>query len=465
MKVTFVGHASLLVETADLHILSDPWWQGPCFGAQWWIYPEPCLDPLRGQPLDYIYISHGHEDHFHPGTLRTLDRTARLLVAKGLSLIPEARALGFEIIEVPPDTAYQLGNGVSCRIVPTYGGDTFLTLTDGRETLVNLNDSMHPLPSYARRSCIKRIRGYHPPIDYLFCGHGVASHFPNCYSIPGTDRAATAARRQVFFNRSWADIAAKLEPRFAFPFAADVVLFESDLIWANEPVCNARRPTQVFADRYPGSATACFDIAPGFCVREGTIEVMRLRAPLRIEEAVAKSPQSVARANQYGRVQEDTVKEVHGLIEQSIRQRAAFFESFDGDYRLLIRLRNGRQGFLIAKSGRAIEITAVAEAHAVGNFDLAYTTRLAYLRRSLTTRFGKDLLFVGSGGVFEYPSRSRLAERLNDELMLMVSPFVAPGARLVRRAKAWVQQALGRDDLDLYNIQRWIVPQSQSASA
>src|SRR5262245_30054813 len=78
----FFGHASLLIETHGLRILSDPWWKGPCLGAQWWLYPEPCVDPVQAGPIDYIYISHGHHDHFHPATLRTLPRTSRVLVSK-----------------------------------------------------------------------------------------------------------------------------------------------------------------------------------------------------------------------------------------------------------------------------------------------------------------------------------------------------------------------------------------------
>src|SRR5262245_373820 len=465
MKVTFIGHASLLIEAGGLRVLSDPWWRGPCFGAQWWIYPEPNLDVVRGQQLDYIYISHGHEDHFHPGTLKTLDRKARLLVAKASSVIPEANALGFDAIEVGPEAAYGLGNGVSCRILPTYGGDTLMTLTDGQETLVNLNDSMHPLPTFLRSRFIRRIRRHHPAIDYLFCGYGVASHFPNSYSLPRIDRAATAERRQLFFNRSWADTASALRPRFAFPFAADMLLLERDLLWANEPVWNARRPVQVFADRHPGSATVCLDIAPGFCIRERNVESMRLREPLRIDDAVARLSGAVARANDYGPVREDGIDEVRALLEESIRARRRFFESFDGDYRLLVRLRNSERGLLLAKRGGGIEVTIAADVQSTGDIDLTYTTRLAYLRRSLTTPFGKDLLFVGSGGVFEYPSRSRLADRLHDELALTLSPFAAADARLVRRAKAWVKQALGREELDLYNIQRWIVPVSAVGTA
>ena len=64
MKITLIGHAAILVETRGVRILSDPWWQGPCFGAQWWPQSQPWLEPLSEAPPDFIYLSHGHGDHF-----------------------------------------------------------------------------------------------------------------------------------------------------------------------------------------------------------------------------------------------------------------------------------------------------------------------------------------------------------------------------------------------------------------
>jgi hypothetical protein len=40
-------------------IISDPWWIGPCFGAQWWLYLPPDLDALKEAVPDFIYVSHG----------------------------------------------------------------------------------------------------------------------------------------------------------------------------------------------------------------------------------------------------------------------------------------------------------------------------------------------------------------------------------------------------------------------
>lgn|SRR6266436_576637 len=98
MRITFVGHASLLIEANGLRIPSDPWWNGPCFGAQWWPYPMPYVQAVRDKRVDYVYVSHGHHDHFHPPTLR-LFGDAKILVAAGSELTAALRNLGFDVVE------------------------------------------------------------------------------------------------------------------------------------------------------------------------------------------------------------------------------------------------------------------------------------------------------------------------------------------------------------------------------
>jgi L-ascorbate metabolism protein UlaG (beta-lactamase superfamily) len=143
VKVTFIGHATLLIEAGGLRVLSDPWWEGPCFGNQWWLYPKPYLECLNGSPVDYIFISHGHSDHFHRGTLRRFPRGTKVIVSKGPVLAPALRDMDFEVIQLGPDEVRDLGNGVMCQIMPTGGGDTLMIIKDHNEVCVNANDSLH----------------------------------------------------------------------------------------------------------------------------------------------------------------------------------------------------------------------------------------------------------------------------------------------------------------------------------
>lgn len=463
MKVTHVGHACILVESQGLKILSDPWWRGPCFGAQWWIYPEPFLEPLQQKHIDYIYISHGHEDHFHPGTLKALDNSARVLVAKGAGLTRYICKLGFDVIEVDEHEACVLGEQVSCRIVPTEGGDTFMTITDGQETLVNLNDALHPLSRQVRERFIERLRGYHPHIDYAFCGYGAASHFPNCYLIPGKDLQQSARERQLFFNYAWADIIHRLAPKYGFPFAADVVLLEDDLFWTNEPMRNAERPPEVFRRLHPQAPTEVWDIAPGFMITDGEVQSARVAAPLSSARLKEACRDNIARANRYGSVSHEDVMQVLILMQANIQKCHNYLASFDGDYKALIRFRNGEEGLEVSKWADDIQLRVIpVKAGRNNDYDVVYTTRLPYLRRSLKTRYGHETLFVGSGGIFEYADAAKISEGRHRELMFMMKRADAvPPPRRRRRLrdglKRWIKRRLKREELDLYSLDRWTV--------
>lgn len=459
MKVTHVGHACILIQAKGLSVLSDPWWRGPCFSAQWWQHPQPYLEALEGQRLDYIYISHGHEDHLHFGTLKTLDRSARVLVAKSTNLAEHIRDLGFEVLEVDEHEERSLGHGLVCRIVPTQGGDTFMTLTDGHETVVNLNDAVHPLSKFARNRFIRRIIRCHPRIDYVFCGYGAASHFPNCYIVPGEDRERSAEKRQLFFNHSWARIIHGLKPRFGFPFAADVVLLEDDLFWSNAPVHNVERPPEVFRRLYPGDRTEVLDITSGFVIEDGKVVSRSLKSPVSTKELEETCREKIARANRYGSVDEKDVEVVRELVEKNVEKHHGYLSSFDGDYRALIRFRNSDAGLELTKRGKRVEVSAITvSATPASGYDLAYTTRLPYLRRSLTTPYGHETLFVGSGGIFEYFSADRIREHLHDELMVIVSQKGAPSSRRKKKLKRLVKDLINRDEYDMYNLRRWKVP-------
>lgn len=59
MKITYCGHACVLVETMGKRLLFDPFLSGnPLFDAA--RYPQLAPDAVEA---DYILLSHGHEDH------------------------------------------------------------------------------------------------------------------------------------------------------------------------------------------------------------------------------------------------------------------------------------------------------------------------------------------------------------------------------------------------------------------
>jgi L-ascorbate metabolism protein UlaG (beta-lactamase superfamily) len=463
MKITAIGHASILVEAAGFTILSDPWWRGPCFGAQWWNYPVPCIEALNERRIDYIYISHGHHDHLHPGTLKTLAGSAKVLVSADLGLAESIRGLGFDVVELNAADEHVLGGNVSCRIIPIHG-DSLMVLGDGGEVCLNLNDALHSAPVETQRQMVRRLKELYPRIDYVFCGYGVASHFPNCYLVPGKDREATAVLRQQHFNRSWARLVADLQPTFAFPFAADVVFLEQDLFWLNEPTHNAQRPTDAFHQLYPDSPTQTFDIAPGFAIHNGTVVNMAMRQPVLAASLRVECADEIERANRYGVVADAEMRNVLALMQANLAMCEDYLEGYAADYRFLIRLRNSESGFCVEKRGKSVRLSIVPDQHRSNDgYDVVFQTRLPYLKWSYTAPSGDEILFVGSGGIFEYAEQAQARRNLHRELKtlltrqsapLAVRPIPNPRMQSVKRA---IKRVIGRRDEDLYDLGRWTV--------
>ncbi|HEY2165535.1 MAG TPA: MBL fold metallo-hydrolase, partial [Jatrophihabitantaceae bacterium] len=70
MRITGLGHASVLLQTAHGTILTDPW-VNPAYFGSWFPFPDNSqLDWDRIGEVDYLYLSHLHRDHFDPDHLR-----------------------------------------------------------------------------------------------------------------------------------------------------------------------------------------------------------------------------------------------------------------------------------------------------------------------------------------------------------------------------------------------------------
>lgn len=77
LTVTWVGHASLLIQLNGLNVLTDPMWSARASPVQFagpkrWVPPGIAFDDLP--PLDVVLQSHNHYDHLDDFTVRQLAR-------------------------------------------------------------------------------------------------------------------------------------------------------------------------------------------------------------------------------------------------------------------------------------------------------------------------------------------------------------------------------------------------------
>ena len=97
IRVTWIGHASFLVQTANHNVLVDPnWalWHGIIKRIR---LPGIPLDHLP--PLDAVLVTHAHYDHLHKKSLRAINARHGIVVPRGSAAL--VRSLGFsQVIEM-----------------------------------------------------------------------------------------------------------------------------------------------------------------------------------------------------------------------------------------------------------------------------------------------------------------------------------------------------------------------------
>jgi Beta-lactamase superfamily domain len=89
LKTTLIGHASLLIQSRETTILTDPVWFDYLWEEINVLCPRIELDKDKVPPLDVLYLSHRHQDHFDVRTLAYLVKNQRLLTPDTIVMAPK----------------------------------------------------------------------------------------------------------------------------------------------------------------------------------------------------------------------------------------------------------------------------------------------------------------------------------------------------------------------------------------
>ena len=120
LAVTFVGHATVLLEVDGRRILTDPLLRlhvGPL------IRRSPVPPASIHSDLDAVVISHAHIDHLDVPSLRLIDKTTPVLAPRATEKL--LRRLGFaDVTEMEPGQSRDIGGGVVVTATPADHGAT-----------------------------------------------------------------------------------------------------------------------------------------------------------------------------------------------------------------------------------------------------------------------------------------------------------------------------------------------------
>jgi UDP-MurNAc hydroxylase len=154
IKTTLIGHASMLIQSNQTTILTDPVW----FDYLWEdinvLCPSINLDLKKIPPIDVLNISHRHQDHFDVRTLAYLARNDSPLKANALILAPNdeivldvLRELNYKNITIVDDFKPITVEDVTLIATPSLNeGDYFpehgLIVNDGNVVVWNQVDTV-----------------------------------------------------------------------------------------------------------------------------------------------------------------------------------------------------------------------------------------------------------------------------------------------------------------------------------
>lgn len=121
-RVTWINHATVLLQVGGLNLLTDPIWSERCSPVSW-AGPKRAIDPgIRFKdlpPIDVVLLSHNHYDHLDFATLRRLEENHQPLVLTGLGNGSLVRRTGIErVAELDWWEAVELPEGMRARFVP-----------------------------------------------------------------------------------------------------------------------------------------------------------------------------------------------------------------------------------------------------------------------------------------------------------------------------------------------------------
>lgn len=244
MKLTYIGHAKALLEADRIRLITDPSFSEPLYCNTLWHYPPLRIGLEQLPPLDFIYVSHHHRDHFDPLSLSRLDKAAALIVPAfddgwgPMNSTGERdrfhgiiRRLGFRKVHVLHAwETLAITPNVRVTMVPaaTLEPDSSLVVQADGQTVFVQNDNY--LGNAVRDELARRF----PAIDVGLMFWGVSAGYPaNADLRPETKVQEAQRRRNEYYLPMVRDNLAALRPRLFVPFANDLSWLAPSEVWIN----------------------------------------------------------------------------------------------------------------------------------------------------------------------------------------------------------------------------------------
>jgi len=127
LRVTYVNHATVLVQVDGVNVLTDPVWSDRAGPTSWLGAKRVRAPGVRFEllpPIDYVLLSHDHYDHLDLATIEKLDRRdhPKFVAGLGVRALLESRGIR-DVVELDWWQTYEReGAGIRIAFVPARHG-------------------------------------------------------------------------------------------------------------------------------------------------------------------------------------------------------------------------------------------------------------------------------------------------------------------------------------------------------
>jgi L-ascorbate metabolism protein UlaG (beta-lactamase superfamily)/nitrite reductase/ring-hydroxylating ferredoxin subunit len=248
-QITYLGHAGLRIDGADLRLLMDPWLSRTgAFQAAWYQFPSNAhLDQPSLLDCDYVTVSHEHLDHMDAAVLTRLPPTATVLIPQypAPNFRDRLKAAGVtNLIEVPAWLKYPLNErGDWLTFIPEQSPmchDSAVLVHAGGASVLHCNDARLTL-GQARRAVLE----CGGRLDVMAAQMASATWHPICYDYPPGQMAEIAEAKRTGKFKAVGRLLSMVKPELAVPFAGPMCFLDPELRHHNQWL----KPPGLFPDQ------------------------------------------------------------------------------------------------------------------------------------------------------------------------------------------------------------------------
>jgi UDP-MurNAc hydroxylase len=231
MKLHNFGGATAILEHEGVRILFDPWLDDGIFHGAWYHYPPLAASLEDIGHVDYIYISHIHEDHCSAETIRYLNRDAEIILMDRnpnfVARFLETNGFKFKVVHlIKPRAEKEIRPGLSVGMLEADPSNDMAYLIDSALfvrwdgfTVFNANDCQ------TYEEGLKYVREKYGKPDLALLPYSGGSGYPSCYAQL-TDDQKVSEKTRILGSRidNFIGAVRYLDPRFVVPFADQYVV-------------------------------------------------------------------------------------------------------------------------------------------------------------------------------------------------------------------------------------------------